>query len=252
MASLYVENVSFSYGNTEIVQDISLTLKDREIVCILGESGVGKTTVFHLIAGLLSPAQGRVLLDGKDITGISGKVSYMLQKDLLLPYRTIEDNVILPLLLRHVPKKEAREKASAYFSQFGLQGTEKKYPHELSGGMRQRAAFLRTYLFSSEAMLLDEPFSALDTMTKGDMHRWFLEMTERLSMSALFITHDIDEAVFLSDRIYILSGRPARITGEIRIREKRPRPGDFNLTPAFLEYKKDILKRLNRDTARVT
>lgn len=183
-------------------------------------------------------------MDGRDITGRPGNVSYMLQKDLLLPYRTIVDNVALPLLIKGAGKMEAREKASAYFGQFGLEGTEMKYPGQLSGGMRQRAALLRTYLFSADVALLDEPFSALDMLTKGAVHSWYLDVMERIRLSTLFITHDIDEAILLSDRIYLLTGKPGRITGELVIKEPRPRRKDFNLTEEFLGYKREILRRL--------
>ena len=141
-------------------------------------------------------------------------------------------------------KKAARQKAGELFQEFGLEGTQKKYPKQLSGGMRQRAALLRTYMFSKNVALLDEPFSALDTLTKSDMHRWYLDVMDKIHLSTLFITHDIDEAILLSDRIYLLTGRPGRITEEIVIREPKSRRKDFNLTEEFLEYKKDILKKL--------
>ena len=226
------------------MQDISIELNQGELVCLLGVSGGGKTTLFNVISGLLPPDQGRVLLDGQDITSQPGQISYMLQKDLLLPYRTIEDNVALPLLLKGVKKKDARRQVSAMFSQFGLEGTQKKYPAQLSGGMRQRAALLRTYMFSQDVALLDEPFSALDTLTKSAIHRWYLDVMEKIKLSTLFITHDIDEAILLSDRIYLLSGQPGRITEEIVIREPKPRSPEFNLTPEFLAYKKKILSLL--------
>ena len=133
-----------------------------------------------------------------------------------------------------------------YFAEFGLEGTQKKYPHQLSGGMRQRAALLRTYMFSNDVALLDEPFSALDTLTKSAMHDWYLDVMEQIHMSTLFITHDIDEAILLSDRIYLLGGKPGQITDEIVIREPKPRRKDFNLTEAFLAYKRQILERLEQ------
>lgn len=244
MANLKVKDVTFAYEDTIIIEDINLELRDNELVSLLGASGGGKTTLFHVISGLNRPQKGRVLLDGQDITGCPGHISYMLQKDLLLPYRTIEDNVVLPLLIKGEKKKAARQKAESYFEEFGLEDTPKKYPHQLSGGMRQRAALLRTYMFSQGAALLDEPFSALDTLTKSDMHRWYLDVMDKIHLSTLFITHDIDEAILLSDRIYLLTGKPGRITEEIVIEEKKPRGGDFNLTGAFLEYKRRILERL--------
>ena len=244
MEKLEVKHVSKRFDGRPVLDDISIELRRGELVCLLGVSGGGKTTLFNVISGLLRPDAGRVLLDGRDITGQPGSISYMLQKDLLLPYRTIEDNVALPLVLRGVKKQAAREQVRPMFRQFGLEGTQKKYPAQLSGGMRQRAALLRTYLFSQDVALLDEPFSALDTLTKSAIHRWFLGVMEQIHLSTLFITHDIDEAILLSDRIYLLSGSPGTITGEIVIREPKPRPAEFNLTPEFLSYKRKILSML--------
>lgn len=244
MEKLEVKHVSKRFDGRPVLDDISIELNRGELVCLLGVSGGGKTTLFNVISGLLRPDAGRVLLDGRDITGQPGSISYMLQKDLLLPYRTIEDNVALPLVLRGVKKQAAREQVRPMFRQFGLEGTQKKYPAQLSGGMRQRAALLRTYLFSQDVALLDEPFSALDTLTKSAIHRWFLGVMEQIHLSTLFITHDIDEAILLSDRIYLLSGSPGTITGEIVIREPKPRPAEFNLTPEFLNYKRQILSML--------
>lgn len=244
MVKLEVRKVSKSFEGKKVLQDISLELRRGELVSLLGVSGGGKTTLFNVISGLLKPDEGAVFLDGEDITGRPGRISYMLQKDLMLPYRTIEDNVALPLLLKGVKKKEARLQVSSMFAQFGLEGTEKQYPAQLSGGMRQRAALLRTYMFSRELALLDEPFSALDTLTKSAMHKWYLGVMEKIQLSTLFITHDIDEAILLSDRIYLLSGVPGRINGEIIIKEPKPRREDFNLTPEFLEYKREILSLL--------
>ncbi|HIS63840.1 MAG TPA: ABC transporter ATP-binding protein [Candidatus Avoscillospira avistercoris] len=244
METLEVRGVSVSFDGRKVLEDVSVTLRKGELVCLLGVSGGGKTTLFNVISGLLKPDAGQVLLDGEDITGKPGHISYMLQKDLLLPYRTIEDNVALPLLLRGVKKREARKQASALFEEFGLGGTEKLWPSQLSGGMRQRAALLRTYLFSQDVALLDEPFSALDTLTKSAIHRWYLDVMERIHLSTLFITHDMDEAVLLSDRIYLLTGQPGRITSEIVVEEPRPRRQDFNLSPEFLQYKRRIQEQL--------
>ena len=246
MQKLEVNHISKSFDGKPVLQDVSITLNRGELVCLLGVSGGGKTTLFHIISGLLQPDSGAIVLDGKDITHQPGHISYMLQKDLLLPYRTIEDNVALPLLLQGKKKKEARSQVSPLFAQFGLEGTQKKYPAQLSGGMRQRAALLRTYLFSQEVALLDEPFSALDTLTKSAIHRWYLDVMQNIQLSTLFITHDIDEAILLSDRIYLLSGSPGEITGEIVVQEPKPRRSDFNLTAEFLDYKRQILALLHR------
>ena len=245
MPHLEVKNVSFSYdGKDNTIENINISLEQNELVCLLGVSGCGKSTLFNVISGLNKPKSGGVFLDGEEITGTPGKISYMLQKDLLLPYRTIEDNVALPLIIKGEKKKSARQKVQPYFAEFSLEGTQKKYPSELSGGMRQRAALLRTYMFSNSVALLDEPFSALDALTKSDIHSWYLDVMERIKLSTLFITHDIDEAILLSDRIYLMSGKPGRITKEIVIEEKKPRSSEFTLTEKFLEYKRMIIHEL--------
>ena len=248
MEKLTAKGISVSFDGTKIIEDISIELNGDEIVCLLGVSGAGKTTLFNVLSGLLYPDSGTVTLDGADITGKAGKISYMLQKDLLLPFKTILDNVSLPLRIKGIKKSSAGETAARYFAEFGLNGTEKKYPHQLSGGMRQRAALLRTYLFSDRGALLDEPFSALDTITKSSMHEWYLEVMEQIRLSTLFITHDIDEAIFLSDRIYMMTGKPGRITEEIIIDLPRPRNKDFIVSGQFMEYKKHILNILEQAT----
>lgn len=245
MQRLVTEQVTKSFDGKKIIENISIELGEHEIVCLLGVSGAGKTTLFNVIAGISVPDSGRVLLNGEEITGQAGHVSYMLQKDLLLPYRTIEENVALPLIIKGMKKKAAIEQVRVYFAQFDLEGTQKKYPHQLSGGMRQRAALLRTYMFSEGVALLDEPFSALDTLTKGMIHKWYLDIMERIDLSTIFITHDIDEAILLSDRIYLLTGKPGQITKEIIIKEKKPRREDFNLTDEFLQYKREIIESLD-------
>lgn len=242
MEKLEVRNVSIAFDGKQVLKDVSVTLKEGELVCLLGVSGGGKTTLFNIISGLLVPDEGHVYLDGEEVTGKPGKISYMLQKDLLLPYRTIRDNVALPLILRGVKKKEARARAVELFPEFGLEGTEKLWPAQLSGGMRQRAALLRTYMFSQNVALLDEPFSALDTLTKASVHTWYLDVMDKIKLSTLFITHDIDEAILLSDRIYLLTG--GTIESEMVIKEKKPRDPDFQLSPEFIAYKKEILAHL--------
>ncbi|MBQ3612293.1 MAG: ABC transporter ATP-binding protein [Firmicutes bacterium] len=244
MTILRTENITKSYNDKTVIEDINIHLKEGELVSLLGVSGSGKTTLFNIISGLIMPDGGSVQLSDRDITGKPGSVAYMLQKDMLLPHKKIIDNVSLPLLLKGMPRKDARAHADKFFEEFGLEGTQYKYPNQLSGGMKQRAALLRTYMASDGVVLLDEPFSALDTLTKSAMHKWYLQVMEHISLSTLFITHDIDEAILLSDRIYIMSGAPGKIVDEIVIEEKRPRRDDFNLTPEFLEYKKRIISKL--------
>ena len=243
MNKLETINVTKSFDGRCIIKDISLQVADNQIVCLLGESGIGKSTLFNVIAGMIKPDSGRVIIDSNDVTGKVGIVGYSFQKDLLLEHRTVLDNVILPLLIKGRKKKEAREEALGYFSLFGLEGAEKLYPKAISGGMRQRAGLLRTYLYSPEIMLLDEPFSALDSLTKAKMHNWYLDISQKYNQSTLMITHDVDEAVYMSDRIYVLSAASdgsAYIKSCVEISRKRENRRGFDLTEEFLQYKKKI------------
>lgn len=233
-------NISKSFEDKKIVDDVSVDLNEGELVGLLGVSGAGKTTLFNVLSGIIRPDTGRVLLDDVDVTGLTGKVGYMLQKDLLLPHKKIIDNVALPLILSGANKKEARLEAIKYFSTFGIDGTQDKYPYMLSGGMRQRVAFLRTYLMKKEVMLLDEPFNALDTITKQVMHSWYLEKAQELKLSTILITHDIDEAVYMADRIYILGDKPGRIIKQIVINRYEMSKEDFIYTENAINIKKEI------------
>ena len=244
MIKLRAENVTVTYENEPVIEKINLTLKKGEIVSLIGASGSGKTTFFNAVAGLYKIDEGRVYLDGEDITGKTGRVSYMLQKDLLLSHYTVIDNVSLPLVMKGEKKKDARKKAAEYFELFGLSGCEKKYPSELSGGMRQRAALMRTYLTGNDVVLLDEPFSALDTITKSAMHSWYLDIMKEIGLSTIFVTHDIDEAILLSDRVYILSGIPGKITDEIEIDLPKPRSIDEVTDEEFVRYKRMIREKI--------
>jgi ABC-type nitrate/sulfonate/bicarbonate transport system ATPase subunit len=237
----YGEHITKNYDDEPVVADISLELPAGGIVSLLGPSGAGKTTLFNVLAGLDLPDAGKVYLDGNDITGVSGRVGYMPQRDLLLEHRTVLDNVILPLLIRGEKKKPAREHAAAFFPQFGLAGYEYKYPYQLSGGMRQRAALLRTYLTRSTVILLDEPFSALDAITRRVMQEWYGGIAASMNLSTIFITHDVDEALLLSDTVYILNGKPGTISGTFAVRPPRPRDHGFTVSPEFAEQKKIIL-----------
>lgn len=244
---LEAKNIVKNFEETIVLDDVSIILKEREFVSIIGPSGCGKSTIFNIISGLTRPDGGEVFIDKKNYTGITGRVSYMHQKDLLLPWKKIIDNVCIPLIIKGENRKNAREKAGAYFELFGLGGFEHKYPYQLSGGMKQRAALLRTYLFASDIMLLDEPFGGLDALTKGKMYVWLKTVTSELRSSVLFITHDIEEAIFLSDRILILTDRPSRIQSEIKIKLKLPAHRDEEIITSkeFVEIKKDIIHIIN-------
>ena len=238
---LELRNIKKSFEENRIIEDISLKLHGNEFVSLLGLSGSGKSTIFNIISGLISPDEGEVIIDGVNFTGKTGRVSYMYQKDLLLPWKKVIDNVCLPLLLRGDKKEHARMKAQSYFKVFGLEGYEYKYPFQLSGGMRQRAALLRTYLFSSDIMLLDEPFGGLDAITRTKMHYWLMDVFQSIHAAVLFITHDIDESLLLSDRMYILTDKPARIKEEILVNLPKPRTRDISTSPGFNELKRNIL-----------
>ena len=244
LSLLSAENITVSFEGKNVIENASLSLKEGETVSLLGVSGAGKTTLFNVLSGLYAPDEGRVYLDSEDITGKAGKISYMLQRDLLLPHKKVIDNASLPLVIRGMSKKEARQRAGEHLGEFGLEGTEDKYPHQLSGGMRQRVAFLRTYLASERVALLDEPFSALDSITKASIHRWFLSVMSEIKLSVIFVTHDIDEAILLSDRIYLLTGRPGKITDEIIIDLPAEKSARNPMSREFIAYKEEIIKKI--------
>jgi len=244
-AVLKAEGLSKAFTGEIVFEGLSLSLFDGEILCLVGPSGIGKTTLFNILSGLIVPDSGAIALNGRGITGVPGHVAYMQQKDLLFPYYRVLQNVALPLVIKGWEKNKALTEAAAHFNDFGLENTESKYPHELSGGMRQRAALLRTYLQSEGVALLDEPFGALDAITRRKMHEWYLKVMEKIGLSTIFITHDIDEAVLLSDRILVMAGAPAVIGAEIRVESPRSaRRQGFELKGEFLEYKRRILKEL--------
>lgn len=249
--ALAAQGLTLSWNGVEVVvEDVSLEVGAGEICCLVGRSGCGKTTILHALAGLTTPLAGRVLLHGQDVTGQPGRVSYMLQKDLLLPSRRIIDNVCLPLVVSGMGRTEAHAKAEPLFERFGLAGTQRLWPSELSGGMRQRAAFLRTYLMGTDVTLLDEPFSALDALTRVDMRRWFVGMVGELGLSALVITHDVDEAVSMASRVYVLAGAPSageasHVSGEVAVdRAGMSSEEAFELTDEFLIAKRRVMALL--------
>ncbi|PHH99678.1 ATP-binding cassette domain-containing protein [Fusobacterium polymorphum] len=236
---LDIKNLSYSFGNNPILKDINIHVNKNEMVAIVGSSGVGKSTLFNLIAGVLKKQVGEITINGSN--DYIGKVAYMLQKDLLFEHKTIIDNVILPLIIAKVNKKEALEEGNKILKQFNLDKYANKYPQQLSGGMRQRVALIRTYMFKRKIFLLDEAFSALDAITKKELHKWYLDLKKEFNLTTLLITHDIEEAVFLSDRIYILGNKPGEIIGEIKI-EINP---NKDIDVQRLIYKKEILNIMN-------
>ncbi|MGL6108317.1 ABC transporter ATP-binding protein [Romboutsia sp.] len=230
---LVLSNISKKYEDTLVLDDISLKVNEGELVSILGPSGSGKSTIFNIITSLTKEDNGKVV--------VNGDISYMQQKDLLLPYKTIIDNVSLPLILKNKSKKEAKEAVKVYFKEFGLEGYEDKYPSELSGGMKQRTNFLRTFINSNDLMLLDEPFGALDSLTKANMQKWLLDVRKKFNSTIILITHDIEEAISLSNRIYLISNKPAKIKEEFILKDKSK--FEFG-SKEYIKLKKDILNLL--------
>lgn len=216
---LEVSGLSFSYDNKKLFENLDFSIKEGEFVSLLGPSGCGKSTILKLLTGIIQAETGRITVDGQPVTGLSEHFAYMPQNDLLFPWKTILDNVCLYGQI-HGSMEEMRREASKNFPAFGLEGYETKYPSSLSGGMRQRAAFLRTALCKADILLLDEPFGALDVITRGDMQDWLISMRARLNRTVLLVTHDMDEALYLSDRILILNQAPAHITCEIEIPDR--------------------------------
>jgi ABC-type nitrate/sulfonate/bicarbonate transport system ATPase subunit len=239
-------------GRTIAVEQANFRVQSGEFVTIVGPSGCGKTTVFNMIAGLLEPSAGEIRIDGSSCIGKPGRVGYMLQKDLLLPWRTVLQNVMLGAELLNRPRRESEKEARRLMARFGLSGFEQEWPTKLSGGMRQRAALMRTVLSHQEVMLLDEPFGALDAMTKVMMQEWLLDIWSEFGRTILFITHDIDEAIYLADRVIVMSARPGSIKLEVRVDLPRPRIAqDITTTPEFARLKHEVLRAIN-DEIRAT
>lgn len=224
----------------KVLDGLSLTVLPGQFVSIIGPSGSGKSTLFHIIGGLTSPNAGRIFMNGNDVTGQKGLIVYMPQQPALFPWRTVLDNVLLPRELAGMPRDEALKEAHRWIERAGLNGFEQAYPDTLSGGMQQRTAFLRAMMSPQELMCLDEPFSALDALTRSDMQRWLLDIWEEHRRSVLMITHHIEEALLLSDTVYVMSGRPAHVLQKIEVPFPRPRREEILSDPAFLDMKSAI------------
>ncbi|MED1470415.1 ABC transporter ATP-binding protein [Bacillus salipaludis] len=237
MSHLMLKDVSKSFGANEVMNGMNFSIKKDEFVSIIGPSGSGKSTIFNLIGGMLAPDHGQILLEKKVINGKRGLISYMPQTPSLLPWRTILDNVVLGQELQG--KKEI-SKAKEMLEIAGLADYEKAYPHELSGGMKQRAAFIRALLSPQAVICLDEPFSALDELTRFEMQKWLLSVWETHKRTVLFITHNIEEALYLSDRILVLSQKPSKVISEMEVPFARPRDASILLEEPFLQWKRKV------------
>lgn len=247
---LAVRHVTTTYqeggATLTALDDLSLAVADGEFVALIGPSGSGKSTLLDIIAGLIEPDAGEVALDGETLPAAArlGRSAYMRQRDLLLPWRTALDNAALALEVAGMPRRQAREVVRARLPEFGLDGFENAYPAQLSGGMRQRVAFLRTMLAGRPLLLLDEPFGALDALTRAEMQTWLLTLWERERRAVLLVTHDVEEAIFLADRVLTLTARPGRVAHEELIALPRPRRRAAVTAPAFIEAKATILATL--------
>ncbi|MEM1503503.1 ABC transporter ATP-binding protein [Domibacillus sp. 8LH] len=242
---LEFRDVSFSYGGKKpILDQLNMTVCDREFVTIIGASGSGKSTLFRLITGLEQEETGAVWLNGEQFKSRHGRTGYMPQQDLLMPWRTVLENASVPLELAGVSKREAAKRIIPLLDEFGLEGSADKYPSELSGGMRQRVSFLRSVLTGSNILLLDEPFSALDAITRLSMQEWLLDQWEQREKTILFITHDVNEALFLSDRIFIFRDTPVRTLEQVAVPLGRPRSQRDLNDPAVIKLKNDLIDQL--------
>ncbi|MEW6266956.1 MAG: ABC transporter ATP-binding protein [Thermodesulfobacteriota bacterium] len=231
----------------EVLREINLEVDRGGFAAIIGPSGSGKSTLFNILAGLIRPDQGRIRVAGLESPDLKGRAAYMQQKDLLLPWRTVLDNVVLGLEIKGVPKKEARRRAEELLPVFGLEGFAGRRPHELSGGMRQRAALMRTVLCQKEILLLDEPFGALDAITRRTMQQWLLSIWSRFRPTILLVTHDVEEALLLADRLYILTARPGSVKGTVTVNLDRPRTATQPEMVRLREHLLDLLEAAPED-----
>lgn len=249
---LQFNSVTFGYPKEKnnIIEDLNFRLAPGEFVCLVGPSGCGKSTIFRLVNQLLSPTQGEICVNGTNIQGQKYYCGYMPQSDMLFPWRSIKENVMLPMeIQKKFSKKEMEEKAEEALTMVGLKDWMEKSPRELSGGMRQRAAFARTVMTGSNLLLLDEPFSALDYLTRLSMREWLLKQWEQDKKTVLFITHDVEEALYLSSRILIVEKRPITSITSIDVPADYPRSRESLQSAQMLSLKEELIERLRRAEA---
>ena len=249
---LEFQNVSYQYPSEDfdIIDHLSFAVEPGSFHCIIGISGCGKSTIFRMTNGLLKPKAGTILVEGKSIVGRKHYCGYMPQKDLLFPWRTVGENVALPLeVAGGLSRAQRQERAEAALAEVGLAGCAGKMPGELSGGMRQRAAFARTMLTGSDLLLLDEPFSALDFLTRISMQEWLLEQWQRHQKTILFITHDVEEAIFLSSSVLVVESTPIRTLTELPIPAPFPRERVCLARPELVELKERLITLLRKQVS---
>ena len=245
---LEFQNISFRYPQDEqpMMEGLHFQVEDREFVSVIGASGCGKSTIFRLINGLEKPDAGQILVDGKQVQTLKNYSAFMPQKDLLFPWRTIEKNICLPMELAKVPAAEQKKRCMEVLEQAGLADYAKKYPKDLSGGMKQRVSFARTLLSGADLLLLDEPFSALDYLTRVEMQEWLLHQWEHYHKTILFITHDVEEAIFLSKKVFIIQDRPFSEMERVEIPLSYPRNREDLKRQDIVDLKEQMIEKLRR------
>ncbi len=248
---LKFENISFKYPSDdyEMIRNLSFSVNDGEFISIIGASGCGKSTIFRLINGLEKPDNGKIFIDEKPIEQQKNYSSYMPQRDLLFPWRTIEKNICLPMEIQNKSKKEMLEKADAMLEEVGLSNYKNKYPRDLSGGMRQRASFARTLLAGAGLLLLDEPFSALDSLTRIGLQEWLLQEWKKHKKTILFVTHDVEEAIFLSQKVFVVTDRPITHFEEHNIPLDYPRNRADLKREDIVLLREELIKKLRQEEA---
>ena len=248
MHMLEFRDVNFNYENDNklLIKDLNFQVQQGEFISIVGPSGCGKSSLFRLISGLEKNFKGEILIDNKSVRELKGYIGYMPQRDLLLPWKNILQNTSMPLEIKGKNVKEARREAAEYLDKFGIGNYKDKYPKDLSGGMKQRVSFIRTLLTGADIMLLDEPFSALDAITKISMQEWLLEQWYGLKKTILFITHDVEEALFLSSRVYVITERPVSQLKEIIVDLPYPRQRTMLNGEDIIEKKEQLINELKQ------
>lgn len=249
-----VEGLCLSYAmgdnrTVDVLDGIHFTVREGSFTCILGPSGCGKSSLFNVIAGLIPPTSGSIYLDNQQINGRTGLVGYMFQKDLLLPWRSVLDNILIGTEIQGKNRAESEAKARSFIQKYGLAGFENSYPKFLSGGMRQRAAFLRTMMLDNEVMLLDEPFGALDAQTRLSMQEWLHEVWRDSKKTIIFITHDVDESLFLAEDVLVLSHRPAHILKTIQVPLPEKREYEMMGNIDILQMRTELFALLRRESS---
>ncbi|MDN5347139.1 MAG: sulfonate transport system ATP-binding protein [Clostridia bacterium] len=246
--ALSVENVSLKYGELRVLDNVTFEVNEQEFVCLTGPSGCGKTTLLKIIAGLITPDSGRVLLYGRPPSVEHGEIGFVFQEDALFPWLTVKKNIAFGLEIQKVPREEINKKVEAYLELVGLKSFGNYYPQQLSGGMRQRAGLARALAYGPKVLLMDEPFSSLDAQTRNELQKELLRIWSKEQKTVVMVTHSIDEAVFLADRVVVLTRRPGRLKADVPIEMPRPRE---RTEPQFNKIRQQLLKMIEPELREV-